>query len=481
MEPLYLLLYVSKMADQSPTINGVRRESRTSPLDGSSTASITDFVVNLHYSDIPAEAREKLRLLLFDYIGVAAAATRLADSSQAFTKASKTLDSGTGTCTVFANGQCWSPPYAALGNGALSHSLDFDDTHAGARLHPGSSVLSAALAEAESQDSPTQRFICAIAAGYEVTCRLGVTLGAGGYGRGFHNTCTAGLFGAISSIAKLRGFAMETLENAFGIAISKVSGSMQYLSNGSLNKRLHPGFAAHDAFMCCAFAEAGVKGAAQPLEGKWGLYNTYGNDTKTRKTVKEPFIEYWEFLGTAIKPYPGCRITHGSIELADKIGKMEKGPIKTVTVSLVKDFIPVVGEDKLNKRHPITIVDAQFSVYYQVAAALIYGSQLGWQVYDHMSDGEVNILSDKITAKAHPTYSSLQSSMKVEWEDGTQHEEYLECPLGEPTRPITWNAVCAKFMPLVAGVYPQERCEAMCTMVESLEKCTVRDLMILVK
>ena len=257
----------SRMTDQSSTTNGVPEEDLISPLDNSSTASITNFVVELQYSDVPAEAREKLRLLLLDYIGVAAAATRLADSSEAFTKACKTLDPGIGPCTVFANRQCWSPPYAALMNGALSHSLDFDDTHASALLHPGGSVLSAALTEAESQNSQTQQFFCAIAAGFEVTCRLGVTLGAGGYERGFHNTCTAGLFGAISSIAKLRRFGQDTLEKAFGIAISKVSGSMQYLSNGSLNKRLHPGFAAHDAFICCAFAEAGVKGAAQPLEG----------------------------------------------------------------------------------------------------------------------------------------------------------------------------------------------------------------------
>ena len=186
-------------------------------------------------------------------------------------------------------------------------------------------------------------------------------------------------------------------------------------------------------------------------------------------------------MGTAIKPYPGCRMTHGSLELADKIKKMEKGPIKTVTVSLVKDFIPVVGEDKPNKRRPVTIVDAQFSVHYQVAAALIYGSQLGWQVYDHMEDAKVKILSDKITVEVHPTYATLQSSMKVEWEDGTQHEQYLECPLGEATRPTTWEAARAKFMPLVAGVYPQERGEAICAMVENLERCTVKDLMILVK
>ena len=38
------------------------------------------------------------------------------------------------------------PAGAALLNGALGHSLDSDDTHAAGSLHPGCTVISAALA-----------------------------------------------------------------------------------------------------------------------------------------------------------------------------------------------------------------------------------------------------------------------------------------------------------------------------------------------
>ena len=41
------------------------------------------------------------------------------------------------------------PAGAAFLNGALAHSLDFDDTHAAGSLHPGAPVIPAALAAGE--------------------------------------------------------------------------------------------------------------------------------------------------------------------------------------------------------------------------------------------------------------------------------------------------------------------------------------------
>ena len=72
----------------------------------------------------------------------------------------------------------------------------------------------------------------------------------------------------------------KTIDMAFGIAGSKAAGSMQYLDNGSWNKRLHPAFAAHDAFMSIALAEAGVIGSTRSMEGTFGFLNGYTSKAK---------------------------------------------------------------------------------------------------------------------------------------------------------------------------------------------------------
>lgn len=233
--------------------NGVETEKVKTPV----SKIFAEFTSDLKYESIPVEIRSQLKILLLDYIGVAVYGAHGAESSEPFYAATRAL-SAHGTATVFAKGATFQAQYAMLLNGAFSHTLDFDDTHLGGILHPGASVMTAALIEAESQLVTGKELLTAAAAGYEIACRLGVALGGGGFARGFHNTGTCGLFGAIVTIARLRNLSAKVTETALGVGISKAAGSMQYLQNGGWNKRLHPGFAAHDAYLCVAFAEAGV-------------------------------------------------------------------------------------------------------------------------------------------------------------------------------------------------------------------------------
>lgn len=396
------------------------------------TERIPRCIADLQYDDLPETAKEKLHLLLLDYIGVAAAATQLGESSKPILAAVENLDGGGGggKATAIANGQRWSALYAALLNGAFAHTLDFDDTHADGILHPGASVISAALAEAEvNEASSAADFFTALAAGYEVTCRLAVAIGPGGSSLGFHNTSTAGIFGAVTAIAKLRNATATTIENAFGIALSKASGSMQFLNNGSWNKRLHPGFAAHDAFICVSLAESGVVGAAEPIEGRFGLLNVFSrlrNNGVGR--VDLPFKEHWEFLATAVKPYPACRGTHGPIELASQMSKQNPSRVKSITVYMAKEHHLIVGEATPRKIHPQNIVDAQFSVFHQIAVAWIYGVTVGWKVYDHLENPEVSGLREKVKVEIQDSFKVLETQLSVEWDDGTGRKSTWPVP-----------------------------------------------------
>ena len=51
--------------------------------------------------------------------------------------------------SVIGDAASYSPPAAALFNGNLGHSLDFDDTHASGSIHPSAPIVPAALAAAE--------------------------------------------------------------------------------------------------------------------------------------------------------------------------------------------------------------------------------------------------------------------------------------------------------------------------------------------
>ncbi|KIV95198.1 hypothetical protein PV10_02877 [Exophiala mesophila] len=490
--------------DCFPAVNGVN--GHTNGVSASevgenpiTTKGLAKFVSGLEYADLTVEVQDKLRLLLLDYIGVTSAATIFSESSDSLTKAIKALNAGYdgkgNQASVIKNGPSWSAPLAAMLNGALSHSLDFDDTHAGGALHPGVSVVSAALAEAETNTNASpQDLLTALAAGYEVTCRLGVALGNGGYVLGFHNTSTAGIFGAVAAIARLRHADVETVENAFGLALSKAAGSMQYLANGSWNKRLHPGFAAHDAFACVTLAESGVVGAAEPIEGRYGLLNLYSSTGATKSSsstssspspsLSLPFLKHWEFLSTAVKPYASCRMTHGPIELAAQLAQLQQthGKPQSIKISLSQTCYRIVGEPTDNKLRPQNVVDAQFSVYYQTAVAWLHGnSGLGWKIYDYIGDSAVHDIIDAMEVLSVDSHVGLESSLEVVFSDGYTSQLHLRSPTGEPDNPSTWDNTRVKFMALATGVYGEAQANKICEAVKDVQNVGVRRLMKLVR
>ena len=332
------------------------------------TNKLASFVSDASYDILNPTVVQKLKELLIDHIGVASNAACNAESSQPFMDAILAFGGSQGASTVYAKGKTFPTQYAALLNGAFAHTYDFDDTFAAGALHPGASVVPAALAQSESSSTDCKALLIALAVGYEVVCRLARALGAGSYLRGFHSTGTAGIFGAIAAVGKVKNLSSDVIETAFGIAGSKAAGSMQFLENGSWNKRLHPGFAAHDALLCVSLAEAGVKGSSRVFEGTSGFLHSY-TDKAVLKGLVEGLGNEWIFLGTALKPYPACRMTHASIEIAEKISKEKAVTVESISVTLSPTCWNIVGVPKPNKIRPENIVDAQFSIYVQAAIA----------------------------------------------------------------------------------------------------------------
>ena len=339
--------------------------------------ALAEFVATTPSEEIPDVVIARLRRLLLDWIGVTAFASHHAENAGAVIRAVDNLDSGSGS-TVVGQSHTHSPQYAALLNGTFAHSMDFDDTNinvTGAAVHPGAPVIAAALADAERFGADMGAFYNALAVGYEVACRVGAGLGPSSYDRGFHTTALAGIFGAVAAAARLRGVDPDTTLAAFGLALSKASGSMQYLANGSWNKRLHPGFVAHDGQLCVELAQAGVIGAAEPLEGRYGLLYSYTDNAQPAQ-LTAGLGDTWLLLQTAIKPYPSCRWSHGAIDavlsLRTKVSENHR-PGARISLRLNPTAYTIVGEPQPHKIKPANTVDAQFSVYFQVAAAWLDG------------------------------------------------------------------------------------------------------------
>ena len=129
------------------------------------TTQLSAFSAGIKLADLPADVVTRARFLLLDLVGNIVRGRHDAESTPAMIAAAQALGFAHGTARVFADNATYGPAGAAFLNGALAHSLDFDDTHAAGTLHPGAPVIPAAIAAGEMVGASGADVLAGIIAG----------------------------------------------------------------------------------------------------------------------------------------------------------------------------------------------------------------------------------------------------------------------------------------------------------------------------
>jgi len=438
------------------------------------TATLAAYVAGLRFEDIPVEVRDRAKTLTLDFLGSAIRARRDAESTPSLLKMLEALAlDGKGDATVFGDSRTWTPAVAALLNGALGHSLDFDDTHADSSLHPSAPVVPAAFAAGEMVGASGRDVLTAIVAGYEVCCRLGNALDpTSHYAKGFHPTATAGTYGAAAAASKLFGLSKEQIIAAFGVSGSQAAGSLQFLINGAWNKRYQVGAAAMNGVIAATLARNDFVGASESIEGKHGLLVGY-SDNAHPAMATAGLGTIFETMKVGVKPYPSCRYTHAALDALIAMRRehnLTPGQIRRVEIGLHRNGITLTG-DAATKRHPISIVGGQFSMFFTGAIALDQG-RFGWDDYTRLGDAAIDGLADKFDVvqddrleigRTHP----FGARVSITTDDGV-HERLYPDPSGEPDSFPDAKAMQQKFLALARPVL-QGRADRFADAILSLE------------
>lgn len=270
-------------------------------------------------SGLPDRVVQVAKLHLLDSIGVGLAASR-EPSGEPYRRLSE--DASGGAASIFG-AQCGaSAAEAALINGGLIHSLEFDDTHTASIAH-GSSVMTAcALAAGQTAGASGADLIRAYVLGWEALIRIGAAAPGGFQACGFQVTSVGGALVSALIAADLARLDEDRLVAAVGIALSQASGVFEFLSNGSTVKSLHSGWAAHSGIMAANLAGAGLTGPETSFEGRFGLFRSFAHDAgaATRFTNElATFGQQWHLMDAAYKFYPCCHYLHPFIEAGRKL------------------------------------------------------------------------------------------------------------------------------------------------------------------
>ena len=428
------------------------------------TEKFADFCEQLRYEDLPHDVIKRTKLLILDTVGIIIRARHDAESTSSLVSAIEKLEMSNGSCQVFSDNKSYSPSAAALLNGTLAHSLDFDDTHAEASLHSSAPILAAALAAAEMNKSSGQQLITACVVGYEIQIRLGLAGGSSShYKKGFHPTATCGIFGAAAAAGYLMGLTKEQYISAFGIALSQSAGSMQFLTDGAWTKRSHVGQAAQNGLSCAIMAAEGFKGPSKAFEGQWGYFHSYASGGDMEKAI-DGLGKKFETLNLGVKPYPSCRYSHaaidGIIELKNELG-FSTAELDDIDIGLSETALNIIGYPLSDKQNPKSVVDGQFSMPF-CAAVTVKSGGLKWDDYkNHLNDrdtlslcNKIKVSPDKDAEECCPEYMSAKVKVVVK---GKKYEKFVKIPKGEPENFMEDSEFISKFRSLTEPYLSNER------------------------
>ena len=434
------------------------------------TRELVEFLHRLRPEDLPGEVLDRARYFLLDYLAVTVRGSR-EESAQCVQRMIQPVPTGSPTncATVIGTPIRTLPVYAALANGTASHGIEHDDTHSGGSIHLGTTMYSAALALAETAPGiATEDFLTAAVAGYEAAARLAMALQPKEhYALGFHLTPTCGVFGAAITACKLLALSAERTLAAVGIAGSMAAGSMEFLAEGAWTKRIHPGLAARNGIEAALLAAEGFTGPLHMFEGRDGFLHGYSRNPVPERLTADLGKSY-EILHTAVKPHACCRYMQGPIDaVLDLVRQHEIRPdqVHKIEVAVLEAGWGIVAEPRNQKYNPQSMVDAQFSMPFGAAVAVVCGAAgLDQFTLDQIHSTRIREVMQKVVLVKD---ARLEENFPREWparaiielQSGQRYERFVRYPKGDPENPLTWDEMAAKFRSLAGLALSPERCD----------------------
>jgi len=410
--------------------------------------SITTEMASICKREITLRARVKAQLHLIDWIGCAFHGLRY---PQGRSLSPHTREQPAGKSSALGQG-AKHVDAACFHNGCLGNIAEMDDVHRSSIVHPGPVVIPAALALAEHIGASGAQFLDAIIRGYEAVIRLGSSLGRRHY-LYFHNTSTAGAFGAAAACASLLDLSDDQWVWAFGNAGTRTGGLWQMRNEACMSKALHNGMAAQSGLLAAQLAKRNFSGPRFILEGPQGLFPATASDGSPANICFDPQGE-WRIMEVSFKPWAACRHAHPAIDAALKIRAALK-PGSEVVAAEVETY-----QDALrfcDRAEPTSESEAKFSLQHAVSVALARGKPTLDDFVPPFTQSKVNALRASIKVVASDAFSKAYpehygARVTAELSDGSRVSEQVNDAWGDPAWPLLPAEVEQKAFQLMGKV-----------------------------
>jgi 2-methylcitrate dehydratase len=229
-------------------------------------------------------------------------------------------------------------------------------------------------------------------------------------------------------------------------------------------------------------ARAGITGPAEVFEGNKGFKETIAGDFSIDWSKEN--LE--SVLRTIIKKHNAEIHSQSSIDAAIDIrsqGGFDAQKIAAVRITTFQVAFDIIGGgEEGSKREIRTKEDADHSLLYMVAAALLDGEvQPATYAPERITSADVQDLLQKVTVTPDAGYSArfpdeMPSRVEVELTDGTVLTATTASYKGFFTNPLDWADALAKFNVLVTPFTGEELRDEVAEVIHNLDTQPVRKL-----
>jgi 2-methylcitrate dehydratase PrpD len=415
------------------------------------------FARGLAFDRLPHEVVASARRSLLDLIGIAAAGSRTWAATIASAYAATQLR-GEPSARLLFDGRRASLAGAAFAGATTIDAIDGHDGHVLTKGHAGAAVLPALLALVDGATSQGAarldggEFLTSLVLGYEVATRAGIGLHSSA--PDYHCSGAWNALGCAAVAARLFSFDVEQTRHALGIAeyfgprgqIRRACASPTMVKDGT-------GWGAHAGVTAALLAREGFTGASALTVQREDLASLW-SDLGLRWRITEQYF----------KAYPVCRWAQPAIEAALGLQREHRFAADQIERIVVESFAEAVALGS-QCTMPRTTEEAQYSLAFPVAAALVFG-RVG---IDEVSAGgledtrvarlvaAVRPIEDAELTKLFP--AERWARVRIVLADGRTLESRPAQARGGPENPLTDSELRAKYRELATPVLGSVRTE----------------------
>jgi 2-methylcitrate dehydratase PrpD len=450
-----------------------------------SARTIAEVGEKLKLEDIDERTRTNAKIFMLDCLGTILSGSQI-ESALAITAAAEGIG-GSQDATIFGRGVKTNAMLAALVNGTAGHSQDYDDDHREGTQHASVVVLPAVLALAEKYKKSGRDVLISYIYGSDITIRAGEAFNGTSYYAGWHLTGTCGVFGSTGGACKIMGLNADQTTFALGVAGSEAAGLGEFNTHGAWTKRFHAGRAAMDGVLAAYMGKNNYFGPPTVFEGREGFLNCFsfkGTPDKPNPAgdfdpakLTANFGTKWEMADNSIKLHACCRFTNNFCDCAIDIHKqgVDVHNIESIFAECNHFTTMKLCQPEDVKRHPKNVVNAQFSLFYEVAVGLVKGQVLPESfTMEAIKDPLVYELSDKITYAENAEFEAAYpkrypARVTVKTKDGKTYVGEVAYPKGDPEYPATKEEVTDKFLINAANTIGSIKAKRVVELVDKIE------------